>query len=214
MISDAAWRKLPEWMLIAGVVACVGVVTWIVIDLWPHPTPIPAPEQRSLDSLASTRPDFRARVDTLIQHETTFVAISRQNRAESIVTARRADSLRRVAIVADSAARAQRDTSSLWRRAAEVWHATADTLAAANVRLGSAYAAESAARVNADVRADEATRRLSATESLNARLSRDLQHAEPPCRALWLRCPSRRAVAVGSAALTLVAVAAAHSLSR
>lgn len=215
MISDAAWRKFPEWMLIAGVVACIGVVAWTLWDLWPHPTPIPAPEQRSLDSLAATRPDFRARVDTLVRHETTYVASSRQNRVQAMQTARRADSLRTVAIVADSVARAERDTSSLWERAAHVWQATADTLAAANVRLSTAYAAESAARVTATARADEAMRRVTATESLNARLSRDLQRAEPPCRiAFAFRCPSRRAVAAGSAALTLAAVVAVHSLSR
>lgn len=214
-LSDATWRKLPEWVLIAGVLACLAVVTWTVIDLWPHPNPIPPREQATADSLTATKPDYTRRRDALVKHETTYVAISRQNRAGNLATQRRADSLRAVAIAADSAARAARDTASRWFLSARAWHHTADTLAAANLRLETAYAAESTARLAAEARADDAERRrVAAEDDFAARLTRDLARASPPCRVLWLRCPSRRAVAVGSAALTLVAVAAAHSLSR
>jgi len=200
-LSDAALRKLPERLLVVGVIACICVVTSLVIDLWPHQTPLPPAEQTSADSLEATKPDFHARVETTYVRETTYVAVSRQNRAAAIESARRADSLQRVAIVADSVARAQRDTSSRWFLAAQAWHRTADALAADTVKLAAAYTAESTARVAADRRAAEYQRRSAALEDFSKRLAADVRKGDR-CRIVWvLGCPSRTQAAVGALAL-------------
>lgn len=174
----------------------------------PRPTPIPPKEGKTLDSLKATDPDFRGRVDTIVRRETTYLALSRQNRAGATQAQHRADSLLRVAIVADSVARAQGDSSSRWFASAQAWHRAADSLGVAVVRLGLAYSAESTARVSADARADEFERRLTATTDLNTRLATDLRRAERPCRVLFVaKCPSRKTAA-------LVGLGAGYLVSR
>lgn len=170
------------------------------------PTPIPPKEGKTVDSLKATAPDYTARRDTLIKHETTYVAISRQNRLQAAKSAASADSLRRLAIAAEARAQAATDSVSAlvqWRAAAIGYHAEADSLRSAVHSLDSALTAQVLAHAAADARADEAERRLLATADLAGRLAKDLQRADPPCRIAFVaKCPSRKTVAVIVAATT------------
>lgn len=211
MTALVAWTRAHlRLVLVGAAIVVLGLAAYCRATS----TPIPPKEQTTIDSLKGTKPDFQGRVDTLIKRETTFVAISRHERQGATTTQARADSLRRLALVADSAARAQGDSSSRWFASAQAWHRAADSLGVAVIHLSNAYIAESTARVSADGRAEEYRRRLTATTELNDRLAKDLRRADAPCRvAFVLRCPSRKAAYVVGV-LTIPAVRVAANLAQ
>lgn len=206
-------KRAPIWLVILLAAAFVLGVYWY---LKPEPKPVPRREQRTIDSLAITKPEYTARRDTLVRVETTFVAraethsreSARLERVAAVATAR-ADSLEIRALRADSIERAAQDSST----AASLWHATADarkleadTLRVAFARKDSAYQSERKARLAAGLRAVNAELRLDASEDLSRRLARDVAKAGQ-CRVLFVvRCLNRKETAIAAAVLTYVVV--------
>jgi hypothetical protein len=207
---EALWRKAPELVLAAGFGAFAVLA---IVLLWPRPTPLPPAERATVDSLIATKPDYRRRVDTLTKVDSDAARQSRVNAARARQAVRTADSLRGAAIGWQRVADAEGDTSTAWKATALAYRAEADTLRVGVHQLDSALTAQTAAHAAADRRAREAEQRAAALESLNARLARDLQHAAPPCRVLWLRCPSRKLAYVAGALTVPVAYAATRLLS-
>lgn len=186
-------------ILIAALVVGAGLVAYCR----PTPTPIPRTEQRTIDSLAITKPSFDSTTHALAQRETIFVAQSRQNAQIAALVRRTADSLRQVANVAEASARAARDTSSRWFRVAQLNRQEADTLRvaldAATIRGNQLDSALVASRERGNL----LNARLLSVEDLSHRLAADVAKPDP-CRVLFVaRCPSRKTSALLGAAAAL-----------
>jgi len=200
-----------------GLAACcvVGALALGWFGHRPAAPSIPAREQHTLDSLGFTAPIFRAHVDSTIRAETVYVAKSvtaathaRSAYDSSTYYKHLADSLTAVAGKAI-------DTSAVtWEGIAVVRAAEASTARHAADSLRVALTAMTIAKNNADDRArTDSLRVVSVTDALN-RTAADLRAADPPCRVLkFVRCPSRRSVAVVGVALGVAAaIAIPHAL--
>ncbi len=201
MLTPAVMRRAPAVLLTIGVLSIAGVY---FAFCRPTPTPLPPAERKTQDSLEATRPDYTRRVDTLVRHETTYVAKSRQEARRAVQAERRADSLHAVAIAAEARSRAATDSARALdaaREANAALEAENTELRAANDKLHGAYAAESLARLAADARALEHDRRRAALEDVKDRLAADLARASAPCHVIprLVNCPSRKVVAVVAA---------------
>lgn len=193
----------------AVAVLLIAALTVVALVLYfrPKPTPIPAREKTTMDSLAATKPAFTATVETLTVRESVYVQRAAEKAAVTRVILHTADSLRRVAIVAEASAREARDTSSRWFRVAMLNRAEADTL---RVALDSATARGDhldSALVAVREAKNIINARLLTVEDLSNRLAADLQRADPPCRVAFVaRCPSRKTSALIGAGLAVGAV--------
>lgn len=206
-----AWFARNPLIIALASMLALGALYWT--SCRPRATPIPPKEQASIDSLNATSPFYHAQRDTLIVRETTFVRQSAINRAGAIKSTRAADSLHAIANAAQRRAEAERDTSSHWHDVAILRGLENDSLRSANGGLLAALEQQTQARTAADARSSADSSRLAAVQNLNDRLAADLRRADPPCRVLVIaRCPSRKAVAVTTLALGVLAtVAYEHS---
>lgn len=190
-----------------GTLICIVVIiaaTILVAYCRPKPTPVPPKEQKSLDSLAITKPAFDSTVQAKAKAETVYIARARENAAIAASVRHVADSLRQVAIVAQRAAEDARDTSSRWFRVAQLNRQEADTLRVALDRQTARADNLFEAMTTAEARAQLLTARLVSVEDLNHRLTADLQRSDPPCRVAFIaKCPSRRVSAVLGAGAAL-----------
>lgn len=197
--------RQQQW--IVGASATAGVLL-IAAILLAHRHGTPAKDQHTLDSLQITKPIFQANQDSLVKRETLYVR--RVDTLRTIVTRlvttsnelhAQADSFAAVARVASDSA------ASKWQMAYTLRTREADTLRAALDTTTKALDAEHQAHLAADLRADNASTRLTASEDLNARLATDIKKASE-CKILFLRCPSRGVMFVAG----VVSVETAHVL--
>lgn len=186
-ISDAALRKAPEWMLIAGVVAFLAVAVWM---LWPHPHRLPPAEQYTRDSLAITKPradSARHATSAAVAHVIAKIvhdsAAIRAALYRAAAAGRRADSTAAVA-------QALADTNSRWHAAYEQRTTqVADLQAAVDTLVPDLTAArDTLVRVRGQQHDDSV--RFVRGDEFNARLATDVQRGD--CRVLWIKCPSRK----------------------
>lgn len=163
-------RKLSIPALALVLIAATGLV---MAFCGAEPTaPLPSSDQHTLDSIKVTTPLYHAERDTLIVHETTFVA-----RAEHAADAARHEraSADNIAIVADSLEQTALDSAAYWHDAADARKAETQTLRAANDSLSTALEYEHKALLAADARAALDSTRVVALNDFNDRLSRDLE---------------------------------------
>lgn len=205
--------------------AGVGIITVVIIALalgaaWmfkscqPEPGPkIPPATQKSIDSLAATKPTFDS-----VQHagqqkvaRDTLTAITHKRQATQAEASANfakitADSLAATAArakSADSAAAAWKAAYEARTREAESWHVAA-------IRNDSAYQAERQARITAvNLYVADTSRRV-AVEKVNSELQEAIKKLEVPCRVPGtfgkIPCPSRTVTMV----LTAVVVEGIH----
>ena len=170
---------------------------------------IPVAEQRSIDSLFTTYPIYiAARQATIV---TERAAVDTADRAAkrgvtTLAVARRdsaiADNLERAAFVAH-------DTAAVtWEGIASARMVEAEHAMQAAESLRVALTAMTVARIAADDRAALDSARVASLTDALTRTANDLRAADPPCRILWLHCPSRRSVAVVGVALGVAATIA------
>lgn len=204
-------------MRYAGVVvcmlACVGV--GMLVRGGPKAPSIPPKEAKSLDSLFSTYPVYtRTRQATIVAERAAVDTAERAAKASassydsSTFYKRLADSL-------TQQASNHLDTAAVtWEGIAVVRSAEAATARHAADSLRVALTDMRRAKDSADARATgDSARVVSLTDALN-RTAADLRAADPPCRVLkFVRCPSRRSVAVVGVALGVAAaIAIPHAL--
>lgn len=198
---------------LAGAFILVLLVAWALRSCQPTPPPkIPPKVQKSIDSLATTRPSFdsaavagRQEVARDTTRATGFKKQGTQAEATANFAKITADSLAASAArthASDSAAAAWKDAYDARTREAEAWHVAA-------VRNDSAYQAERDARVRlAGLYAADTLRRI-ATEKVNGELQDAIKKLQVPCTVPGtfgkVPCPSRTVVMVGSAGLGLLA---------
>src|SRR5262252_2885777 len=106
-------HRVLAWSVLAGVVLGVFAMCWH------RPQPIPPKEQHTVDSLAATKLDFTARVDTLFLHETTFVRIGITAKAAADSTVQKAANLAARVDTLQRLAEAAADSTSAWKSVAD-----------------------------------------------------------------------------------------------
>lgn len=192
-------------------VALLVVASLVFAFCRPKPQPIPAPEQKSLDSLKGNQPAFDSAHVASVRAETVFVKQAAKAAHVDTISARRADSIGRVADSLQRVAEAQHDTTSAWKAVADARSAQVVEVTVSRDSARSALASEHAARLLADTRASVTDMRLAATTDLNARLAKDVQNGGQ-CTWLFgtLRCPSRKEAVVGGIALGVAALEGAR----
>lgn len=167
---------------------------------------IPPRTQRSLDSLAITKPTFdsaQAAQRLAVVHDTVVSIVYRTKVERVMVHAdaehARADSLAVVAAAAtDSAA-------TLWHRAYDVRTSEADSLRHALVLSDSAWQHERDAYTGMRLLYQNDTLRRHAVEKVNTELTVAIGKLQQPCRLLpFIPCPSRTVTAIGSLAIGAV----------
>jgi hypothetical protein len=196
--------------VLAGVGVALAVAMLLLLAFCrPKPTPIPPKEKTTIDSLAATKPAFDAgqaatkgaivNVVTKIVRDEAAIAAARSDADRE---RRRADSLARAAAVARTAA----DSAERYRLAYDASSRESTNLRAAldTATRDLAAARDTLNRTRIQV-ADDSSR-IARHIELEARLTKDLEHAEPPCRIAYvLRCPSRKVVAATAAVVTYLA---------
>jgi len=205
----AAWEaRQARRVLVAAsarwiVFALLVIATLFLAFHRPAPNVIPKREQSSLDSLFTTKPFYEAQRHALVVHETTYVAVARRNAATALVAERAADSLNDVATAWQQAAVAQLDTSSRWYNVAVARSIENDSLRSAIRSLDASLFAQRLATASADSTILLVEARALALENVNARLAYNVRTAGQ-CRIAWVvSCPSRKVVAVATAAATI-----------
>lgn len=166
---------------------------------------IPPALQAKLDSLTETRKPFEQARDSVIRivvHDTVAAAGSNA-RSEAAVAAaatsqHEADSIARVAAL-------HADSAALWREAYEAQKRTDDSLRVALAAKDSAYRFERAARISLLGVVHRDSLRLSSMQDAQDRLVRRISELEPPCKVIGpIKCPSRKAVMLATAAAIVV----------
>ncbi|HET8777999.1 MAG TPA: hypothetical protein VFN76_10100 [Candidatus Limnocylindria bacterium] len=117
--------------------------------------------------------------------------------------------LARATTAADSLARALDALASAEQQLA-TQDRVIDAQQAALVAKDSAIAAQEHAIGMLHAAVDSATAQLERNATTFAHVDRTLAHVEPACRVLWMRCPSRKAVAWGGVVVGALAVVAAR----
>lgn len=172
---------------------------------------IDAKTQRSIDSLAATRPAFQRTKDsiiTVVVHDTVHAAVVYRT---SIATGARAEASGRIADSLGSLARLHADSARLWRAAYESRTREVDTLKLAVVQLDSAYRYEHEARIALGTLYGADTIRRIAEERVNAGLIRDISRLQQPCKVVgFIPCPTRTVTMV----VTAVAIVGTEALVR
>lgn len=185
-----------HWLVITLTIGILSIAALSVAYCRPKPAPIPRTELRTIDSLAITQAAYDSGLKANTRVESIFVATSAQKARTATISTRTADSIAKLANLAQRLAEAATDSLSAlsrWRDVATLRGVENDSLRSSNASLFSALTEQIGARSAADVRANEAERRLAAVDDLNRRVVSDLRRADPPCRVLWVaRCPSRR----------------------
>jgi hypothetical protein len=154
---------------------------------------------------ASKRPDSIAHAQLIATAESATVRSATLS-AHSKAAERRAaqsDSLAKIAAQRAVQAQSARDSAALWRQAYEAESTSAAGLRVALEEERAATAGARAATITA-LRADSASQdRLARVERLNATLVSDVNRLSSGCHLLpFVRCPTRKEVAVGAAVLT------------
>lgn len=196
------------WLTLTG-----ALVVALVFSSCPRPDEkdkVPAPIQKTADSLEATRPAFDDRRDSVVR----VVAIdtARAVRAERLARARK-DSAEGFRRQADSLARlagTSADSATLWRQAYERRTEEADQLRASNAAADSALQAERSARLRvSQLFSESELRRRQAEEVVIPGLERAIAQLEKPCRIVGpIPCPSRRVSFVAGAAAAVAILSA------
>lgn len=192
------------WATVSGALALA-----LVFSSCPRPDPdkVPAPVQKTVDSLEATRPAFDDRRDSTVR--VVVIDTARARKAETVAKAAtaRAEGLRKEADSLAAQAVASADSALLWRQAYERRTAEADQLRTANAAADSALQAERSARVRlGQLFSESELRRRQAEEVAIPGLERAIAQLEKPCRILGpIPCPSRKvsflAGAIGAVAV-------------
>jgi hypothetical protein len=157
---------------------------------------IPPKDQKTIDSLAITQPTFDSSRQATITNETGNVTQSATNARQARQALRAADSLHRLAIIAQQRADAARDTLSRWFTVATLRGVENDSLRSANRGLDSALAQQTEATHAADRRAALDSARRVALADLSAKLASDVKTAGQCRVAGFISCPTRTATAI------------------
>lgn len=192
------WAR-AHWRLVA--LGLVGLLASLLAFCHPRANPIPPKEQTSIDSMHATKPGFDSTQRVIKQQAAKVVTKIVHDSTAAVVARREADRYRQIADSALAVARASHDTTSAAFVAADNATKEATQLRVANDTL-SARLTEAHGTIV--LLTDQLTRdslRQRASDDLNARLARDVKTAGRCTILPFVRCPSRKAVAVVSLAV-------------
>lgn len=206
-------RLKIKWTVPTLAIIAVALAVALAVKSWPHSDPqkgkVPPQIAKTSDSLKVTRPEFGARRDSVLR--VVVVDTIRAARAERAAKAAelKAEGFRKAADSIAALARAQGDSSFLWKFAYDNRTNEAEHLQFSLDSTKSALASERSARVSVEfLRGDAERRRKIAEETTIPGLERAIAALEKPCRIVGpIRCPSRTVTAV--LAVTTTALVAA-----